>query len=646
MDLAEVELALSEHADVAAAAAKLWQLPAAGVLAAYVELTGGARAGTGTDGLQAWCRQRLPPAAVPRHVVVLPRLPRSAAGKVQRWELPAPPAVVPEPGPGGQEGEAGVPDVPASKRLRRASSNGSSEGAGAAAAAAAHHAHVSELAVSRAFAAALGHAGFEATSNLFALGGDSLTAALVAGQVAGGDVDAVLRHPTVRSLAAHLNSRAAAAAAMEGGPAEAAGGAVTSKRGADGREQLSARQLDVSSSALPQPNRLGLAWRARMLQCVDAAPVLDVASAAEPATAAQQPRRQQQQQQGSRVFACSHGGDVCCFDSSTGQAVWRSQLHDQTDAGLVVCRRPTAGTAQRFVAVAGNGGTLFFLDADTGSIAGTVDAGGGLRAAPVCDPWHGLVWQPTHGRQLVVLAAPGHEVARVPLPASASASVTFARQERLALVCSLDGSLLAIAVDAAATSVARGDAPAPTGDLLLRVEWQHRASAPLFVPATVVPSGNCVVVAAVDGSVVALRLGCGAELWRARVDAAVFAPPLLLPEAPGHQHVLLLGTQTGQLMALDVSSGQQLAAVSLGAKVTGMSLPEQRRLLVCLAPGVVALLDLEAMLAPGGGGHAQHEPGDGTPTCVCDTVRLPADAFATPATAPAAGSVAAVGCRG
>jgi hypothetical protein len=40
--------------------------------------------------LQAWCRERLPTAAVPGVVGFLPQLPRSSAGKLQRGALPPP----------------------------------------------------------------------------------------------------------------------------------------------------------------------------------------------------------------------------------------------------------------------------------------------------------------------------------------------------------------------------------------------------------------------------------------------------------------------------------------------------------------------------------------------------------------------------
>lgn len=117
VELAVVEAVLAAHPAVGAAAARAWPAPVdRGLrLAAYAELPAappleGARCpcepaqplGQGwspnsstdmdslPDALRAWCAQRLPPAAVPSAVMVMRRLPRSAAGKLARGALPPP----------------------------------------------------------------------------------------------------------------------------------------------------------------------------------------------------------------------------------------------------------------------------------------------------------------------------------------------------------------------------------------------------------------------------------------------------------------------------------------------------------------------------------------------------------------------------
>jgi outer membrane protein assembly factor BamB len=203
----------------------------------------------------------------------------------------------------------------------------------------------------------------------------------------------------------------------------------------------------------------------------------------------------------------------------------------------------------------------------------------------------------------------------------------FAAEQRLAFACCLDGSLLAIAMQNNNYS---------GGSLMLKLAWQRHLGTPMFVPATV--HGGCVIAAAVDGSITALSCSDGSQLWRTDVASAVFAPPLLVLPPAGRQEVLLVGTQAGQVAALDPSSGQQLAAVELGSKVTGMAqLQRQSQLIaVTLAPGVVALLDLGRLLDSRGSTA-------GAGRCIWDAVQLPGDVFAPP-TVGSGGGIA-VGCR-
>ena len=208
------------------------------------------------------------------------------------------------------------------------------------------------------------------------------------------------------------------------------------------------------------------------------------------------------------------------------------------------------------------------------------------------------------------------------------------------------------------------------GGLHLDVVWRQRCSAPLFAPAVVLD--GCVITAAVDGSVAAWHATTGSQAWRCSLPGAIFVPPLLVPPVCGQhqQQVLLVGTSSGQLAALDGGSGKQLGAVQLGGKVTGMQLlppaaapaSGQRQaavvVAVTLAPGAVLLVDAHSLLASspresdrsssGGGGAPA---GGSSPSWLLDAVQLPGDVFAAPAAAGSNGtggeasSSVAVGCR-
>ncbi|MFV2099440.1 hypothetical protein ACFHW1_28905, partial [Micromonospora sp. LOL_014] len=78
-------------------------------LAAYLVAAGPAPS---PDELRAWLRRSLPEYMVPRHFVVLDRLPLTAQGKVDRRALPEPEAVRPE-----LSQEYVAPDGPAERVL-------------------------------------------------------------------------------------------------------------------------------------------------------------------------------------------------------------------------------------------------------------------------------------------------------------------------------------------------------------------------------------------------------------------------------------------------------------------------------------------------------------------------------------------------
>ncbi len=146
--------------------------------------------------------------------------------------------------------------------------------------------------------------------------------------------------------------------------------------------------------------------------------------------------------------------------------------------------------------------------------------------------------------------------------------------------------------------------------------------------------------------------------------------------------MVLVGTQAGLVAALNASSGRQLASVHMGSKVTGMqllpslALPaaavlqpaagqcRQHRLLlpdgqrrrqrpeqlaaVCLAPGVIVLLDMQPLHIGNGGnmvdGDGHITSGGGT-NSIIDALQLPGDVFSVPAAAQGVAGSFAVGCR-
>lgn len=81
----------------------------------------------------------------------------------------------------------------------------------------------------------------------------------------------------------------------------------------------------------------------------------------------------------------------------TGRQHWTAHLPSRADVGM--CLSPCA---TRLAVPAGNG-TLHCLDTADGSTAAALDCGAEVRAPPAADPWLGLWWVVTHGKELLVV---------------------------------------------------------------------------------------------------------------------------------------------------------------------------------------------------------------------------------------------------
>ncbi|GAB2698337.1 non-ribosomal peptide synthetase [Kitasatospora kifunensis] len=216
IELGEIETALAAHPQVATCAVTVHE-PAPGErrLAAYVTTTGSDL--PQADELQRHLRETLPEYMVPATFTVLPALPLSANGKIDRRALPAPEEVREE-APG---------DAPASELERL---------------------------IVEVWSEVLGLDGIGLDENFFNLGGDSLTALRVAGRMLDtpyADVShvTVFEAQTVRELAAAM----AAASVPAAGPELTRRQAVTAPLSGLQRGLWTLAQLNPDSTAYNIP---------------------------------------------------------------------------------------------------------------------------------------------------------------------------------------------------------------------------------------------------------------------------------------------------------------------------------------------------------------------------------------------------------
>jgi amino acid adenylation domain-containing protein len=172
VELGDVEAALSSHPNVGQAAVRLFELNGASFLHAYVV----AAPATTKSGVLQHARSMLPAYAVPSGVTLLPSLPLTASGKIDRAALPPP----------GREGPAGT------------ATDEAPEGQ-------------AERLVLATWREVLGRPRFAATDNFFEVGGHSMAIVEVQSRLErllGRQIPVVdlFRFPTIRSLAQHLAS--------------------------------------------------------------------------------------------------------------------------------------------------------------------------------------------------------------------------------------------------------------------------------------------------------------------------------------------------------------------------------------------------------------------------------------------------------
>lgn len=299
----------------------------------------------------------------------------------------------------------------------------------------------------------------------------------------------------------------------------------------------------------------------------------------------------------------SHSGEFVALDVCSGARVWARTL-----PGRIESSAATDARGER-VYVGCYDGSVRALCARTGREAWAAHTGAEVKASPCVVSHRGqhpTVWVGSFDRTLTALDAPsGENLLTLQVDAAVYAAAVAAEERGAVYAATLGGLVLALDSHA----VRRGGAEL----------WRARVGAPVFASPRLCAS--LLLVAGVDGVLSALGAHDGVRAWTVSAGAAVFATPLCT-----HAHAYV-ATQDGTLRCFGVDGEGAVPRWAVQLGVGGHSAP-------CTLRGGLLVLGTAD-------GHVvAARCADGTEVA---RVRLPAGVFSSPVVT--CGARIVVGCR-
>ncbi|CAK9066552.1 unnamed protein product [Durusdinium trenchii] len=279
-----------------------------------------------------------------------------------------------------------------------------------------------------------------------------------------------------------------------------------------------------------------LSWRADLHQCVDAPPLLVLASTKTPPVW--------------WLLIGSHSQELGCFVADTGEERWRLRLSDRIEGG---CTVGSTGRGRHRVFVGCYDGQLHCFDLEFGnllwsSFVAHQDEDREIKHAPALLGAR-TVLVGTHGGRLTALdAEDGARQWSLTMPGAVFAAPV------------VEGWSLYVATTSGQSLTkfrCPSDLSAPPR------AWARRLSAPLFATPVVLSGAGALLVASVDGVVRKLAESDGSERWSVQLDGHTFAAPCVSGPCAA------IGTHGGSVFGLSLHRGDVLWKAQLGDVVYG-----------------------------------------------------------------------------
>ncbi|CAA7406577.1 unnamed protein product [Spirodela intermedia] len=279
------------------------------------------------------------------------------------------------------------------------------------------------------------------------------------------------------------------------------------------------------------------------------------------------------------IFIGSHSHIFFCLDALSGIIRWKTQLEGRVECSAV------ATIDFSHVVVGCYEGKIYFLDFVSGVISWTFQTSGEVKMQPVA--WKNLVWCGSHDHWIYALDYVQQCcVYRVSCGGSPYGSPAVDMVRNMIYIASTSGRVTAVSAEAPP----------------FRVAWLYESGAPIFGSLSLDALTGNVICCSVDGHVIALNSE-GSMVWKAATGGPIFAGACMSSALPSQ---VLVCSRDGSVYSFESESGGLLWEHQVGDPITSSAyVDEQMRLVsepsmaahrlvcVCGSSGRIRLLQVD-----------------------------------------------------
>jgi acyl-CoA synthetase len=243
------------------------------------------------------------------------------------------------------------------------------------------------------------------------------------------------------------------------------------------------------------------------------------------------------------VFIGAHSHRFAAFDATTGHRLWEVNLGGRIEGGAVLSQ------CRQFVVVGSHAHCVHVLSVVDGSTNWVYPVGAEIKSTPCVDPATGFVIVTCHDGWVRALDIVQRQLAwdwsTVELAGTSSGLFASPVVHGLYVFgATLSGWVFALHMD--------GNTPT--------LAWKYKAGGAVFTTPCVVTSASLLVVGTVTGALIALDFASGTLKWTITLPGPVFSSPTTDTESK----LIVVGCHAGIVACLDAGSGREYWSTSLG----------------------------------------------------------------------------------